>query len=156
MQHDSLAVAGARWGQRWSHGCQGEMELGCAVVGEGNGGAAGSFSPGRSLLSAAGLPALSGGSPRRWWGRPPCRCRPPIAGSWRHISGRVPSPSAGRSERSWGRRATGNCGQEAARCSAHRHERCFLVRAAAAVTQALQRVDLEPLEEVMTLRMDWS
>lgn len=27
-------------GQRWSHGCQGEMDLGCAV-GEGRGGAAG-------------------------------------------------------------------------------------------------------------------
>ena len=41
MQHVSLAVGGwGQVGQRWSHGCQGEMELGCAA-GEGHGGAAG-------------------------------------------------------------------------------------------------------------------
>lgn len=41
MQHVSLAVGGwGQAGQRWSHGCQGEMEMGCAA-GEGHGGAAG-------------------------------------------------------------------------------------------------------------------
>lgn len=40
MQHVSLAVGGGQVGQRWSHGCQGEMKLYCAA-GEGHGGAAG-------------------------------------------------------------------------------------------------------------------
>lgn len=31
MQHISLAVGGGQVGQRWSHGCQGEMESGCAA-----------------------------------------------------------------------------------------------------------------------------
>lgn len=42
----TLWLLGGQVGQRWSHGCQGEMELGSAV-GEGHGGAAGS-SPGQT------------------------------------------------------------------------------------------------------------
>lgn len=42
----TLWLYGGQLGQRWSHGCQGEMESGSAV-GEGHGGAAGR-SPGQT------------------------------------------------------------------------------------------------------------
>lgn len=55
--------------------------------------------------------ALSGDSPRLWWGLHPCRSHPPTTGSWLYTWGRAPSLSGGRSGKSWRDRETGTHSQ---------------------------------------------